>query len=205
MTVEKRSPLAPLASELHAAGSPDVTLREVPFLAQVNLRIDPADGAALSAVRATLGFPLPLAPNTVSSSADRRAVWLGPDEWLIVADAGEEAALERGLRSALEGRFASVVDVSANRTTLELAGPRSRDVLQRGCALDLHPRAFGPGRCAQTVLARAQVVLEQRTAEPVYHALVRPSFAAYLAAWLMDAMAEFAGAAVADGAAAVAG
>ena len=82
--------------------------------------------------------------------------------------------------------------MSANRTVLELAGPRAREVLTKGCSLDLHPRAFGPGRCAQTALARTQVILE---AAPRPHGLpasplVRRSFAAYLAAWLLDATAE---------------
>ncbi|MGW0201911.1 sarcosine oxidase subunit gamma family protein, partial [Nonomuraea sp. NPDC003201] len=58
-----------------------------------------------------------------------------------------------------------------------------------GCALDLHPRAFGPGRCAQTMLARAQVVLVPR--EDGFLVLVRSSFAAYLAEWLLDAAAEY--------------
>ena len=89
---------------------------------------------------------------------------------------------------ALRG-VGAAVDLSANRTTLELRGPASRDVLAAGCALDLHPRAFRPGRCAQTLLARAQVVLEQVDAEPAYRLLVRGSFAGYVATWLADAMA----------------
>jgi sarcosine oxidase subunit gamma len=60
-------------------------------------------------------------------------------------------------------------------------------VLAAGCALDLHPRAFGPGRCAQTLLARAAVILEQTSGEPAYRIYVRPSFAGYLADWLRDA------------------
>ena len=84
-----------------------------------------------------------------------------------------------------------MVDVSANRTLLELEGPMAREVLMKGCSLDLHPRRFGPGRCAQTALARVQVILWQMTDEPCYRILVRCSFAPYLAAWLVDAMAEY--------------
>ena len=169
MTVERRSPLEGL--EASAEG---VTLREVPFLAQVNLR---ADGAAL---------PLPLEPNTVAELApDRRALWLGPDEWLVIGPPGSEAAIEEELRP-----FGSVVDVSANRTAIELRGPGARAVLETGCALDLHPRAFGPGRCAQTLVARAQVILEQLDDVPTYRLLVRGSFAGYLATWLLGAISE---------------
>jgi sarcosine oxidase subunit gamma len=74
---------------------------------------------------------------------------------------------------------------------LGLAGPAARDVLAKGCGLDLHPSAFAPGRCAQTLLAQAQIVLEQRSDEPEYHLFVRPSFARYLREWLRQAMHEF--------------
>jgi sarcosine oxidase subunit gamma len=84
-----------------------------------------------------------------------------------------------------------VTDVSAQRTTLELSAPRARDVLAKGCSLDLHPRAFGPGRCAQTDLGRANVVLHQVDEGPTYELLVAGSLAAYLAAWLADAMEEY--------------
>ena len=52
-----------------------------------------------------------------------------------------------------------------------------------GCSLDLHPSVFPPGRCAQTLLARAQVIL-YRPERARLRLLVRPSFADYLRAWL---------------------
>jgi sarcosine oxidase, subunit gamma len=180
----RRSALADLADAM-AAASVDgvVTLRELPFRAQVNLRADPT---------LDLGLPLPTDPNTTTRDADHTLLWLGPDEWLVLAPDGAQAEIERALREALAraGAWGSVVDVSAQRTTLELRGPRARDVLATGCSLDLHPRAFGPGRCAQTALERAQVVLHQLDDEPTYELLVAASFAAYAAEWLMDAMEE---------------
>lgn len=188
--VERRSPLAHLGDALRDAGSDAVRLRELPFLAQLDLRLG-ADEAAHAAVAEVIGAALPTAPGTTARSAGCAALWLGPDEWLIVGAPGEEAVLGGRLRDALRGSFAAVVDVSANRTAVEVAGPQSRRVLEKGCSLDLHPRAFGAGRCAQTMLARAQVVLERATGEPSYRLLVRSSFAAYLAAWLIDAAMEF--------------
>lgn len=176
----RRSPLAHLADTLAAASSDAVSLREAPFLAQVDVRA--GEPSAL----------LPAEANTVREARGRRALWLGPDEWLVVGAAGEERAIEAELRGALGDGLAALVDVSANRTALELSGPRARDVLMKGCALDLHPRALGPGRCAQTAIARTQVILEQLSAEPAYRLHVRPSFAQHLALWLLDAMEEFA-------------
>lgn len=152
-------------------------LREIALPTQIDLRVDPVAPAA-TRIGELLGTPLPVVPNTGSEAV----LWLGPDQWLVFA------ASERQLRAALGDTPGSVVDVSANRVACELSGPDARDVLEQGCSIDLHPRAFGPGRCAQTMLARANVVLHQVDDAPTYRILVRPSFAGYLTSWLRDAM-----------------
>ena len=174
-------------SPLEGAPLPAV-LREIPFLAQLAVRVDPRDAAARTAVESVVGA-LPADPNTVTGGPDGAVLWLGPDEWLIVGPAGQGDRLETELREETRGASVAVIDVSANRTTLELSGPAARWILESGCSLDLDPRAFGPGCCAQTLLARANVILWQTAdlPEPVYRLLVRPSFAAYVAAWIADA------------------
>jgi sarcosine oxidase subunit gamma len=166
---ERRSPAGELAGAMAAASGPAVALRELPFLAQVNVRT-----------------ALPEPPGAVAQVRGRTALWLGPDEWLVVGADGEQGEIERAFADAL-----SVVDVSGQRTTLELRGPRAREVLEKGCSLDLHPWRFSAGRCAQTLLARADVVLWQVDDEPGYRLLVGCSFAPYLVHWLLDAMREF--------------
>lgn len=169
MTVEhlRRSPLADY---------PGIT--EIPFLTMVNVRVPPT-GAAAGAISARLGGPLPVVPGSVVDAGSRHILWLGPDEWLVVGPDGDTALTE-----LLREPGASIVDVSANRTTIEV---RSRELLEHGCTIDLHPRALHAGRCAQTTIARTQVILWQTGDEPSYRLLVRSSFAAYLADWLSDA------------------
>ena len=67
----------------------------------------------------------------------------------------------------------------------------ARALLAFGCALDLDPRHFGPGSCAQTMVARAGVIVWALGEEPAptFLLLVRPSFAPYLEGWLRDAEA----------------
>ena len=84
-----------------------------------------------------------------------------------------------------------MVDVSANRTTLELSGPAARQVLEKGCPLDLHPRAFGPGRAVSTTVGPVAVLLWQLDAVPTYRLFPRSSFADYLARLIIDAMSEY--------------
>ncbi|WP_327433757.1 MULTISPECIES: sarcosine oxidase subunit gamma [unclassified Streptomyces] len=194
LSVPRRSPLSGAADRLAAATRASggaVRLAELPFLAQVNVRLD-AKGAAADAVALAMGLPLPLEPNTVVRAGELTALWLGPDEWLVVGPPGTQQDVESRIRAAAGAEPVSVTDVSAQRTTLLVAGPRARDLLAHGCPLDLHPRAFGAGRCAQTTLARAQIVLVARD-EPGtgFWVLVRSSFAGYLADWLLDAATEY--------------
>ena len=194
LSAPPRSPLGRDAGRLAAATRTSrgaIRLAELPFLAQVNVRLD-AKGAAADAVALALGLQLPLEPNTVVRAGELTAVWLGPDEWLVVGPPGSQADLEARVREAAGDEPVSVTDVSAQRTTLLVAGPRARDLLAHGCSLDLHPRAFGSGRCAQTTLGRTQVVLVARD-EPRagFWVLVRSSFAGYLADWLLDAATEY--------------
>ncbi|MFC8675681.1 sarcosine oxidase subunit gamma [Streptomyces griseorubiginosus] len=190
-----RSPLAGARDRLAAvtrASRGAVRLAELPFLTQLDVRLDPK-GAAAGAVGLALGLTLPVEPDTVVRAGELTALWLGPDEWLVVAPPGRRDLAGR-IREADGEEPVSVVDVSAQRTTLLVSGPRARDLLAHGCALDLHPRAFGAGRCAQTTLGRTQVVLVARD-EPSsgFWVLVRSSFAGYLADWLVDAAVEWMG------------
>ncbi|MBL1111080.1 sarcosine oxidase subunit gamma [Streptomyces sp. 110] len=188
----RTSPLAHLADRMRAAavtGARGVTLAERPFRTMVNLRLDPVSEAA-DRMEKTLGAPLPRECGHTTASGPHTVAWLGPDEWLVLS---EEPIDTVELRQALAGDPGSVVDVSANRTTLELSGPAARQVLEKGCRLDLHPRAFGPGRAVSTTVGPVPVLLWQLDNAPTYRLLPRSSFADHLARWLIDAMSEYRG------------
>ncbi len=190
----RQSPLAEYRERfvaLSAATRGDILIREVPYLVQINFRADPNDGDMMQRLASTLGFLLPVVPNTVTSQGDRRALWLGPDEWLIVGPDGQQEGLEQALRNRLNGTFGSIVDVSANRTVLEIGGPKARELLANGVPIDLDLHSFGHNRCAQTLLAKAQVIIERRDDEGAFHVYVRASFANYVASWLLDVVADF--------------
>ena len=184
----RRSALAGYADRfaaLSAARGGELSIRELPFGSQLNLRADPRDEGLVRQFAAALGFALPIVPNTVTYREDRRALWLGPDEWLIVGPEGQSSSIEQELRNGLEGGFGSIVDVSANRTALEIGGSKARDLLAHGVPIDLDARSFGADRCAQTLLAKAQVIVERRD-ESGFVLYIRASFAGYAADWLLD-------------------
>lgn len=177
--------------QLAEAAEGAVSLREAPFRAQISLRGDNYNPAFRKAVHGVLSFDVPMKPNTSVASSSLTALWLGPDEWLLVGDPGIKESVIPRLRMALGGLHSSLVDVSDARAILAISGPRSRELLMKGCSLDLHTRAFHPGDCAQTNLARANVILQLLDETPTWLVYVRTSFANYLAHWLLDAMAEF--------------
>jgi sarcosine oxidase subunit gamma len=186
----RRSPLAHLHGRLRVGdvtGDRAVTLRERPCTTMVSVRVTPGSSAA-DRMGAVLGG-LPLHCGETTTMGAHTTVWLGPDEWLVVSD-DEVAPLMQQLRAALQGESGSVVDVSANRTVLQLVGPSARTVLEKGCALDLHPRVFGAGTAVATTVGPVPVLLWQ-TDVSSYRLFPRSSFADYLARWLLDAMREF--------------
>ena len=189
---ERVSPLAEWSRPFVAASAaPEcVSIREIPFVSQVNLRGNAADPAFATAVRAATGCHLPPGANTWSGDLNCAALWLGPDEWLVVAPDGKNDDLCSSLHQGLAGMHHSVVDLSANRTIFEIAGADARTVLAKGCPLDLHASVFGPGACAQSLLAKSQVILQCMDARPALRIFVRISFAPYVAEWLLDAAAE---------------
>ncbi|MFJ9712307.1 MULTISPECIES: sarcosine oxidase subunit gamma [unclassified Streptomyces] len=192
MTVETPARFSPLAEwQDRLAQSPaGFRVRELPCLTQLTLRVPPG-GAAAKAVESCLGVTLP-GPLRAELSGDVEVLWMGPDEWLLVAPDGRQDDLLARLRSAIGDEFATVTDVSAQRTTLALSGDLVRTVLAQGCAIDLDPRVTPVGSCLTTLLAQAPVTLVVHDGAACgVRLLVRSSFASYLAAWLVDACTEY--------------
>ena len=153
---------------------------ERPFIGKLALRGNPNDTGFAAAVGSTLGAALPTEPNTVRDTGAYQISWAGPDEWIIYTAAGAEGLLLGQLRSALENVHSSVVDVSDYYTILRISGARARDVLAKGCPLDLHPSVFGPGKCAGSLFLKAAIRILQVDDTPVYDLQVRWTFADYL-------------------------
>ncbi len=186
----RRSPLHDLTARMRdgaVTGARAVRLSERPFWAMVNLRVRPGSPAADHVERA-LGAPLPAAVGATAHHDGVTALWLGPDEWLLVSQTDPDALVD-ALRPTATADHAQVVDVSANRTVLQLDGPGAREVLEKGCPADLHPRALADGSAVTTTLARVPVLVWKVDAQQ-FRVLVRPSFAAYVALWLLDASQE---------------
>jgi sarcosine oxidase, subunit gamma len=178
MAEQRHSPVEAVLPWRASDGS--VLLDELPFVRQLGVRRRGRASAYLA------GLPLPLEPNRVAAMGAVRVLWLGPDEWLVTATEGGEAGLAERLTRIEE---VLVTDLSSSRAVIAVSGPAARRLLEAGCGLDLHPRAFAPGDCAQTLLARVPVIIDQVAPAPAYRVFVRRSMARWVAAWMIDAAA----------------
>jgi sarcosine oxidase subunit gamma len=194
-TYQRRSALAHLGLVAHAASSKKdgagIVMSEVPHRTIVNIRGTASDPAFASAVQNATGVALPSAANTASIGGGRQILWLGPNEWWLTGPDGEADALVEALRTAFVGQHATACDVSESRAIIALKGPKVREVLMRGVTLDLHPREFRVGQCAQTGVSRANALLHLVDDAPTFELYVLKSFSDYLWRWLEIVAQDF--------------
>ena len=174
----------------------EITLERTPALAGRNVEVNgvaivPAEPAtrislrapaeSLAALSNVLGV-LPTQPKSSAEKEGRAALWLGPDEWLVI-DEGEAdlPALCAGV-AALH----SAVDISHRNLAILVSGSRAADVINAGCPQDLSLAAFPVGACSRTVLGKVEIVL-WRTAEEVFRVEVWRSFSDYAFTLLAEA------------------
>lgn len=184
----RRHGLEPLLAESRQSrvAEPAVTVTVRGDLGHINLRGRVSGAGFLQATERELGQPIPVEPNTVSD-AEHQVCWLGPDEWLVVTPGATVSALAQRLDQALSSTHAAVNDISGGQVALLLQGAGCRELLARGCTLDLHPREFEVGSCAQSGLAKANVLIALVDDAPTFMVVVRRSFSDYLYRWLAHA------------------
>lgn len=143
---------------------------------------DPVRGAAEGA----FGVRLPATACRAAHEGTRAALWLGPDEWLLLAAESDAGPVAAALAAALSGLPHSLVDVSHRQVACVVAGPQAATLLNSGCPLDLDAHAFPVDMCTRTMMAKAEVVL-WRTGPQAFRLEVWRSFAAYVSLFLAEA------------------
>jgi sarcosine oxidase subunit gamma len=189
---------SPLGGAKHGDKSAFV-IEEVPFTPMWDLRVDP-ESAGYAAVNSALGLTLPTKvgevarvnatcfgqPGYIADAVGISALCLGPDQWMLTGNLDAAEALAE-VRTA---HHMSLVDVSAQRTKLEIYGPKSVEVLEHVWEQDLRKSHFGIDNCTQGIMFKAPVIMWYCCTD-CYIVLVRTSFAEHLWAALVDASAEY--------------
>ncbi|MGB7754986.1 MAG: sarcosine oxidase subunit gamma family protein [Salinisphaera sp.] len=192
--IKRESPLVGRSEALRGANlriRGGVSLRERPFLSHISLRGKCDDTAFTDACAKVLGNSLPTTPNTQVEGDGVVVCWMGPTEWLVLAETEAGQGLLESLRAALAGIHSGVVELSGGQTLIEIRGEHAVDTLAKGTTIDLHPRHFGADRCTRTLLAKTTVFVRVVDPGQAFEIVVRRSFADHLWQWLRDSGHEY--------------
>ena len=170
-----------------SGGAVGLIFHEMQHLGKLNIR---GDQSLKSAIKGATGCHFPPLANHFETAGKRRIVWLGPDEYLLLCESGKEKALHNTLINTIKRSHFAITDVSDSLCALSLSGAAVRDVLAKGCSLDLFPSKFGAGKCAQSLLAHAGITL-MALPDDAFILICRTSFAPYVHDWLVDAAIEY--------------
>ncbi|MFZ1813499.1 MAG: sarcosine oxidase subunit gamma [Rhizobiaceae bacterium] len=167
----------PLAGKLHAGNG--VSIEPAGEKTRVSLR---AREKSVAAASKAIGVKLPVRPKTSAVAKGVVAMWIGPDEWMLLADG--DAMLAR--LKALGNATCSAVDVSHRNTAIVVSGSKAGLALASGCPQDLSLSAFPVGACSRTILGKSEIIL-YRAAEDSFHVECWRSFSDYVWKYLVDA------------------
>ncbi|TIQ38566.1 MAG: sarcosine oxidase subunit gamma family protein [Mesorhizobium sp.] len=175
--VERRPALAG-----RAVSAPGVKVEILPPAERISLR---APEASLAALSKALGVTLPTKPKTSATKGGRTALWLGPDEWLIVDEAGKDPLADCAKLSALH----SAVSISHRNVAISVTGPAAAVTVNSGCPQDLSLEAFPVGAASRTILGKSEIVL-LRTAADAFRVECWRSFSDYVFTLLSEAASD---------------
>ncbi|MDI7860481.1 sarcosine oxidase subunit gamma [Rhizobiaceae bacterium n13] len=161
---------APLAGK--QGGSATVILVPAEAASRISLRARAEDVGALSK---GLGLALPVKPKTSATAGERTALWLGPDEWLVIDQSGADLVAV----AASSGALHSATDVSHRNTAVIVSGPGAAAAINSGCPQDLALAVFPVGACSRTIFGKAEIVL-WRMAEDKFRVECWRSFSEYV-------------------------
>ena len=171
-----------------------VRIEEADAPGMIDLRLRLPEGEAgearLSALEAVLGVRLPVRPRRAAGEAPREALWMAPDQWLLLCPPEDAAALLEALEKARRDASLPLMatDMSSARARIRLQGEGVREVLMKGIAVDFLPPAFLPGDVRRCSLAGVAAMAHCRAAAPdVFDLYVFRSYAAFALAWLRRA------------------
>lgn len=163
-------------------GSAAVRLTPAAPASRISLR---APAESIGALSAALALELPRRPKTSTRSNGCSALWLGPDEWLVIDESG--ADLIGVTRSS--GVLHSATDVSHRNTAIAVSGPGAEATLAAGCPQDLSLDAFPIGACSRTLFGKVEVIV-LRLDDETFRVECWRSFSDYVFGLLAEAASD---------------
>ena len=166
-----------------------LSIREISPIMKLNLRGKKRE--FFTTVGKNLNMILPTEANTSTTSDKLTAIWLSPDEWMIVSnelvnkDTNKYELYEILFNSISKTNLGAVIDVTDQFVQLELKGKNIYEIFSAGCPFNFNEFKEKKGSTTQTVLNHIDVILHHKE-ENVVNIFVRRSFAEHLWSWIED-------------------
>ncbi len=170
-----------------------ISVKEIFPVMKINLRGKKRE--FLTNVGKNLNIILPTEANTSSISDKLTAIWLSPDEWMIVSneplskETNKYELYEVLFNSISKSNLGAVIDVTDQFVQLELKGENIYEIFSAGSPFNFNEFKEKKGSTTQTVLNHIDVILHHKD-ENIVNLFVRRSFAEHLYSWIEDCCAK---------------
>jgi sarcosine oxidase subunit gamma len=159
---------SPLSSTPPINLSDQLTASQILGDASFSLRLHPASCEAASRC---FGVDIPSRIGEVREHNGRRAVCVGPDEWILATAASESVEIMKASRSLEADHHHSLVEISDRECVIEVGGRSAGYALMAVCPLDLE--AMASGTAVRTLFDRADVLIIKQAPERYRVAFLR--------------------------------
>jgi sarcosine oxidase subunit gamma len=166
-----------------------VSVKEIAPIMKLNLRGKTRE--FFTNVGKSLNMILPTEANTSSSSDKLTAIWLSPDEWMIVSNETTSKEINTYqlndilFNNISKKTLGAVTDVTDQFVQLEIKGDKIYDLFSSGCPFNFNEFKEKIGSTTQTLLNNIDVILYNKDKNNV-NLFVRRSFAEHLINWIED-------------------
>ena len=103
----------------------------------------------------------PEATMLVNSNKDTRILWSGPSNWLLVSTKKD---ILNSVQKICDDKNFAVTDLSHSRAIIELKGSNSKEVLKKGCPINLNE--FKVNNCANSVFHGITITIDMINENP---------------------------------------
>ncbi len=168
----------------------DLEMKEIKPIMKLIIRGKTKD--FITAIGKNLNMILPTEANTSTSGETLTALWLSPDEWMLVSndkisEKSNAYKVEDNLINNISRvNLGAVTDVSDQFVMINIKGEKIFDLLSAGCPFDFNKFKLKKGSVAQTLLVQIDVII-QLTEINTVSLFVRSSFSKHLMSWIDDA------------------
>ena len=166
-----------------------ISVKEISPVIKINLRGKKRE--FLTNIGKNLNMILPSEANTSSTSDKLTAIWLSPDEWMIVSnelaskDTNKSELHEMLFNSISKTNLGAVIDVTDQFVQFELKGKNIYEIFSAGSPFNFNEFKEKKGSTTQTVLNNTDIILHHKD-ENIVNLFVRRSFAEHLFNWIKD-------------------